>query len=254
MKVLIIEDEHFAAERLRNLLAGTGRAVDVLAVVDSVKSAVKWFKDNPSPDLIFLDIQLADGLSFSIFEQIKLSAPVIFTTAFDEYAIQAFEVHSVDYLLKPVDPKKLQAALQKYDELKKFYQQPAITEMLSSLREGISNPKTFKSRLLINKSDSLLSLPVEQIAYILAQDKGLSVFTLDGGKHALQDSLDHLEELFDPAKFFRVNRQCLLALPSIVKVHHYFNYKLKIDTQPSFPGELIVSKMRVQEFRDWLDR
>lgn len=116
------------------------------------------------------------------------------------------------------------------------------------------NQKTFKSRLLINLSDSLLSLPVEQVAYITTQDKSLAVFTREGKKYTLQDSLDHLEEVLDPMIFFRVNRQCLLALSAITKVHHYFNYKLKIDTLPTFPGELVVSKLRVQDFKDWLDR
>lgn len=132
MKILIIEDEHFAAERLQSLLAEAVESFEISGILDSVKASVKWFREQPAPDLVFLDIQLADGISFAIFEQVKVQAPVIFTTAFDEYAIQAFEVHSVDYLLKPVDPGKLRNALKKFNELKEIFQKPDLTDLFLS--------------------------------------------------------------------------------------------------------------------------
>jgi DNA-binding LytR/AlgR family response regulator len=253
MRVLLIEDEFFAAERLKKLLFETGKDIEVVAVLDSIKSSVKWLREHPLPDLLFLDIQLADGLSFSIFEQVKIQLPVIFTTAFDEYAIRAFELHSIDYLLKPIDPLKLQAALDKFNELSSYYKQTDMAQFFKILREDFSSPKVYKSRFMVNKADTLVTIPIDQVAFFFAEDKTVVLYSKEGNTHVLHDTLDRLEELVDPAVFFRVNRQCLLGISAISKVHHYFNYKLKIETKPAAPVEVIVSKLKVQQFKEWLN-
>lgn len=178
MKILIIEDEILAAQRLQNLLQQINSEYIVIEVFDSVKTAVLWFKQNPPPDLILLDIQLADGLSFSIFEQIAVSAPVIFITAFDEFAIKAFELNSIDYLLKPVEIQRLKTAIQKFESIKKYFSQQELQEKIFYVLQNINTAsKAYKSKFLVNKGENLFSLNIAQVAYFKAEDKTVALFT-----------------------------------------------------------------------------
>lgn len=255
MKILIIEDEILAAQRLQNLLQQINPEHHIIDVLDSVKAAVLWFKQHPSPDLILLDIQLADGLSFSIFEQVPVNAPVIFITAFDEYAIKSFELNSIDYLLKPVEQQRLQTAIQKFESIKKYFSQQELQEKIFSVLQNINSiPKSYKSKFLVNKGENLFSLNTTQIAYFKAEDKTVALFTLQNERFFINFSLEQVEEQLNPEHFFRINRQYIIALHAIQKIQQHFNYKLKVFIEPTPEEDLFVSKQKTTEFKNWLNQ
>lgn len=249
MQVLIIEDEKPAARHLSSLLRQLRPQIAVLDVLDSVKGAVGWLQTFPQPELLFVDIQLADGLSFDIFSKLKQSPPVIFTTAYDHYALQAFKLNSVDYLLKPIDRTELQQALSKFEQSRS----PFNMELLEQLRQSIHQPK-FKERFLIKLGQQLHYLPVTEIRYFYSEDGLVRLVQQDGKKHQVDYTLDQLENLLSPDYFYRINRKFIIHLEAIHKIHLYFNSRLKLELHPSSEDEVIVSRDRVTNFKNWLDR
>ncbi len=254
MKILIIEDEQPAAERLIKILKGIDSSISIEGPIDSITSAVDYLRKQKDLELIFLDIQLADGKCFNIFDQVKVEVPVIFVTAYDEYAIRAFELNSIDYLLKPVNSEKLEKSFEKFKKLKTiFYSKDH--EVLKDLFKEINtnNAKVFKNRFLVNKGENLISIGVEDVAWFVAQDRFVFMVTRDNKRYIVNFNLDQLEKKLDPKDFFRINRQIICSLRSIKKVHSFFNYKLKLELYPSVNEETTVSKNRVSDFKQWLD-
>jgi DNA-binding LytR/AlgR family response regulator len=251
--VLIVEDEPEAARRLEILINQIIPQATILAKVDSVRKSVQWISENPSPDLIFMDIQLADGLSFQIFEQCTVRSPVIFTTAYDAYALRAFKVNSIDYILKPVDKSDLEAALLKLDRLTQPKQ--SSNELLISIGEAVRNlTRQYKTRFVIKVGEHLKSVEVSDISYFFSLEKTTFARIADGRKHIIDFSLEQLEDLLNPNEFFRINRKYIVTAGSIQDMITYTNSRLKLLLKGSDDGHIIVSRERVQEFKDWLDR
>jgi len=254
MKVLIIEDEHLTAERIRSLLTTIDPEIQVLGLMDSVKKAVRWFEEEGNPDLVFMDIQLADGISFDIFDRVRVEAPVVFITAYQEYAIRAFKVNSVDYLLKPIVQKDLEAALDKY---RKIYHQneqvPEInSDLLDRIRQMISKP--YKSRFLVKVGDRIKSVDVEQILYFYSQQKGTFAHTEEGRNYAVDYTLDKLGEVLDPSLFHRINRQYISSHRAIEELLSLSGSKLKVRLLNSNDEQIYVSRDRLGTFKKWLDQ
>ena len=253
MTVLIIEDEPLAAQRLENLVKGLEPTAVVLDKLDTVKRAVAWLEENSPPDLIFMDIQLADGISFMIFDQVSVKSPVIFTTAYDAYALKAFKVNSIDYILKPVDKEELGAALTKFRSLVR--NEPDTRDMLANLSQTIQGLiKKHKTRFVIKVGEHLRTVEVDTILYFYSQDKTTFCCTTDNRSHILDYTLEQVEELLDPARFFRISRKYLVAAPAIQDIISYTNSRLRLVLKASQDNDIIVARERVQEFKDWLDR
>jgi DNA-binding LytR/AlgR family response regulator len=252
MKVLIIEDEPQAVERLAILVKGLQPDVQICATLDSVKRSVEWILKNPAVDLIFMDIQLADGLSFEIFDKVEVKAPVIFTTAYNEYALKAFKVNSIDYILKPVDKGELEAAFRKYQTLTR---QPPSDKMMESIGYAIQMlAKKYKERFVIKVGEHLKSVEVSEILFFFSLEKTTFAQTKDGRKHILDFTLDQLDGLRDPARYFRINRKYIVSTDSIQDMISYTNSRLKLILKTSDDADVIVARERVQEFKEWLDR
>ncbi|MEQ9413385.1 MAG: LytTR family DNA-binding domain-containing protein [Cyclobacteriaceae bacterium] len=253
MKVLIIEDEPLAAARLKKLLIGINSSIEVLHILDTVKASVKWFSDNENPQVVFMDIQLADGLSFEIFEKTKVNAPVIFTTAYDEYALKAFKVNSIDYILKPIDEESLKVAFQKYETLtSSASSQETLLERVGVAMQMLT--KKYKERFVTKVGEHLRFIDVEEVLYFFSADKVTFCLTKDNRKHILDFTLDQLDELVDPSKFCRVNRKYIIGINGIIDVISHTNSRLKLVLRASDDNDVIVARERVQSFKDWLDR
>ncbi len=252
MRTLIIEDERPAALRLSKLIKNCTPRAEIIEVIDSVEAAVKWLDTFEHPDLIFMDIQLADGLSFDIFQQTKITAPVIFTTAYDQYTLKAFKVNSVDYLLKPIDNEELVSAMAKFEkvfEKPQTYDQSVITQLLQNIQQ-----KKYKERFLVKTGQQFSYIPIGNIAYFYSEDKIVCAQNNNGKRHILDYTLDQLEGCIDPDSFFRINRKFITKLSSIKKINTYFNSRLKLELQPVPASEVIVSRERVGNFKNWLDK
>ena len=253
MNVVIIEDEHLTAERIATLLRQIDPGMEVISIIDSVKQSVEWFRSNQKPDLVFMDIQLADGLSFDIFDKVKIEAPVIFITAFQEYAIKAFKVNSVDYLLKPVSKKDLHAALAKY---RRYFNNeltiPSIGgDLLQNIRDMISRP--FKSRFMVRVGDHIKTVEVENILYFYSLQKGTYLHASDKHNYVIDYTLGGLEELLDPLIFHRINRRYLITHKAINDVVTHSSSKLKVKLLHSDDEEIYISRERIASFKEWLD-
>ena len=253
IRVLILEDEQPAAENMIRLLQACGRDIRVDAVLDSVKNAVEWLKSNPRPDLIFMDIQVADGLCFDIFSQVKVTSPVIFTTAYQEYAIWAFKVNSVDYLLKPIDFKELMQAMEKYERLFRGSQEvPVIQDsLIEQVRKMIEKPG--KNRFLIRVGEHLKTISSGEICLFVSQDKITSAITCDSRTYVVDYSLDHLMEIIDTGQFFRISRKAVVSRDAISDIIIYSKSQLKIKLKVRYDEPLIVSREKVNLFKSWLD-
>ena len=252
MKVLIVEDETPAANRLAKMLQQCGDGVDIVNKVDSVEAAVKYFSTAPELDLVFMDIQLADGLSFDIFEQVTVKTPVIFTTAFDQYTLKAFKVNSIDYLLKPIDEKELLQALEKFNGLHKKQPVDFSGKMLQLMQE--LNVVKYKERLLIKRGQQLSYLKTEKTAYCYADGKLCFAVDFDGKKYLLENNLSQLEEQLEPGTFYRINRHLLINIEAVKKVHTWLGGRLKVEIVPVTTAETVVSRERVNGFKEWLGR
>jgi DNA-binding LytR/AlgR family response regulator len=251
MDVLIIEDEELAAERLQEMLLSIDGGINVLAKLPSVKESVRWLMQN-SADLIFLDIQLSDGSAFNIFDQIDVQEPVIFTTAYDQYAIKAFEVNSIAYLLKPIRTRDLENSLEKYHSMESAFR--IDVEKLMSTYLG--NQKNYKSRFLIRIGDIYKKVQARDIAYFYAMEKSVFFKTHDGKTLPIEYSLDALEEVLDPDFFFRINRAYLVNIAAIKNMEAWSRGRIKLALEPEVKSEAytIVSIARSAEFKDWMDQ
>ena len=249
MKVLIIEDEAIAYRNLERMLQKSPFDIEIIGWKQSVEKAKKWLATSPSLDLIFLDIQLGDGLSFSIFEEQTIDCPIIFTTAFDNYALQAFEFNSIDYLLKPFSQQKLNAALTKLS--KRISSNTLSQKQLLLLMQQIQDKPKFKDRFHVKKGSQLFVIKTTDIAWIYRDDY-VFIMTKNKRKHLIDYSLDQLIDLLDPASFYRLNRQFIVHLDAIERIDTFFNYKLKISLQPAAPIDVFVAKDRAKAFKDWL--
>jgi two-component system, LytTR family, response regulator len=254
MNVVILEDEHLTAERIITLLRKIDQEIRVLAVIDSVRRSAEWFRSNPKPDLVFMDIQLADGLSFDIFSMVPVEAPVIFITAFQEYAIRAFKVNSVDYLLKPVSEEDLRAALAKY---RRYHNQelsvPLIGgELLRNIREMIGKP--LKSRFMVRVGEHIRTVDVEHVLYFFSLQKGTYLHSDDQRNYAIDYTLGGLEEILDPTIFHRINRRYLISHRAIRDLLTLSSSKIKVSLVDSDEDDIYVSRDRMSSFKDWLDR
>lgn len=250
MKAIIIEDEKLSAEHLETLLKKIDPKIEVIARFDSIKKSVEEFNKGLSADLLFVDIHLADGLSFDIFSQTKISAPIIFTTAFDEYAIKAFKVNSIDYLLKPVGIDDLKNALEKFKHINSD-RQTTIIENISQAYQNLN--KQYKNRFMVKIGDTISSIKNEDIAYFISEDG--AVLLISGSKRYVIDyTLDTLESMLSPDSFFRINRKVIMNIGAIKKVSSYFNSRLKISSDGLSDEEGIVSRERVNDFKQWLDK
>jgi two-component system, LytTR family, response regulator LytT len=250
MKILILEDEPLAARRIESLVKSLEPAAEILAKLESVRSAVKWLNEHPQPDLILMDIQLADGLSFEIFQQADVSAPIIFTTAYDEYAIRAFKVNSVDYLLKPVEKDELEAALDKWKVQKGSASQDQIGKALDAL---LSQKTDWKTRFLLKAGARFDIVETNDVAYLYAEDKVVFLVTKDQKKYYVDETLDELEQKLNPKSFFRINRKYLTQLPAIERIEPHFNGRLKIKLRHRDDDDVYVSREKAEVFKKWLD-
>ncbi len=252
MKILIVEDEPLAAAQLAAHISALRPDSQLLAVCDTVKSTVEWLQNNESPDIAFFDIQLGDGLSFEIFDLIEFSQPVIFCTAFDQYAIQAFKVNSIDYLLKPVDRFDLEKALIKFDQLS----QPKTSNITPQILDEIVlnlKKKKYKERFLVKVGSHLRVVEKNDILYFYSFQKGTYVKLADGKDYLLDYSLEVVEEMIDPSVFFRINRKYLVALKSITDVVSYSNSRLKLKVSYSNKDDFLVAREKVKAFKSWLE-
>ncbi len=250
-KALIIEDELPAATRLTKLIHEADSEIEIIETLDSVESAIKWFKNNQHPDLLFLDIQLGDGLSFEIFNHVNVESFVIFTTAYDEYAIKAFELNSIDYLLKPIDSEKLKYSIEKFNRLKSRSEPININSIIDTIQ---LSKKEFKKRFVVNIGSKLKSIETSDIVYFYVMEKGAYFFTNDGRNYPIDFSLDKLESLLNPDDFFRINRQAIINYKYINKISIFSKSRIKLETLPANEVELLVSSNKSHHFRLWLDK
>lgn len=251
MKTIIIEDEEYAARRLENMILKCNPSITIAVTLQSVKDAVAWLRSNPHPDLIFLDIQLDDDLSFSIFDQVEVASKIIFTTAFDEYAIRAFKFMSIDYLLKPIEQPELNAAIAKYESWSSENRSFIDTRELRSLIQG--NTQRFRERFSVSSGDKINVINVVDIAYFYSVDGVTILVTPSKNQYTVNLSLDALKEQLDPRNFFRVNRQYIVNIKAISKVHIYPKSQLKLEMVPPVQDDLFVSVNKVTEFKQWMD-
>lgn len=249
MKALIIEDEKAAVRNLKALLDEVAPRTEIVAVLDSVTECVMWFGANPAPDVVFMDIHLADGSSFEIFEHVQITCPIIFTTAYDEYALKAFKVNSISYLLKPIGAADLQQALEKLHTL---HAASDAEKSLGMLIRSLQKRESYKTHFLIpHKGDKLLPLAVEQVQYFYIADGTTKAVVSDRESYVLPHTLDELTESLDPARFFRANRQYLISRSAVRDLDLWFNNRLAINLKIPTDDKILVSKLRVNEFKTW---
>lgn len=250
MKTLIVEDEVLAAQALRKLLGEVSPEAEVMGVIETIEESIEWLENNDMPDLIFMDIHLADGSSFSIFEKIDVTCPVIFTTAYDEYALKAFEVNSIDYLLKPINKKDLERAMGKYCSL--VLSSPQANGRFDDLLKQLGcTQKKYRNYFLIPDRDKLIPLLSSNIAYIYIDTKTVKAVSLEGKSFYMNHPLDELMAQLDPAIFFRANRQFIISRHAVQDISIWFGSKLSVNLTVETPEKIIVSKARVSEFKNW---
>ena len=252
MKVLIVEDEPLSAEHLIRTLNKVDKSIQVIKTLDSISNTVKFLSQEFELDLIFLDIHIADGNSFEIFSKINIDVPIIFTTAFNEYAIKAFKLNSIDYLLKPIGFDDLNNAIAKYHKLKSSNQKTFHTEKIENAISILT--KNYKSRFLVKLGETISSIKIEDISFFIAEDGITLLVNNEGKRYPVDYSMDALEALISPDIFFRINRNVLVNINKIQQVHTYFNSRLKLAIKNLHEEESIVSRERVNDFKLWLDR
>jgi DNA-binding LytR/AlgR family response regulator len=251
MNILIIEDEPRTASDLARTLKQIDPSIEVTGILDSVSSSVRYFSSNPMPGLIYMDIQLSDGLSFDIFQQVKITCPVIFCTAYDEYAINAFKLNGVDFILKPFDIHAIRKSVEKIALLKAHFQKESqYTELLSSFLSSLK-PQA-KSCFLVNHKGKLIPIATADIAYFYIADELVFIFTFGSQRYIIDHSLEELEKLVDSTRFYRANRQFLISFDAIKEIEPYFNRKLVVKLRVACSEQILVGKLKVTEFRAWL--
>lgn len=251
MKAVIIEDEHIASRRLAQLVAELAPEIEIVGQLTSVENGLNWFNDNPLPQLIFLDIQLNDGYGFDILDQLQEHPPVIFTTAYNEYAIRGFKYNGLDYLLKPIDKNDLRVALSKFRKTND-HSPPAWGEQnLEHIRNLFR--KEYKHRFMVKVGNQFKSFNVEDIAYFKSNEGLIFLHAFTGKAYPVEYSLDQLEEILNPVQFFRINRKYMVSVRSVEEIHTYFNSRLLLKILPKSEEQLIVSRERTTKFKKWLD-
>jgi two-component system response regulator LytT len=259
MKVLIIEDEDLAVKKLKKTLQSVDQDVTIVGEADSISASVDWLENNPSPDLILMDIELADGQSFEIFNHTKVKSPVIFITSYDEYALKAFKVNSIDYLLKPVQKEDLQVSLDKFRQMRSLYQQASekkeidLDLIVKELQQKLQT-KDYRKRFLVKLGQKLVSVDIDHIAYFFS-DGRLNFFkTRDNKKYVVDYTMDELADMLDPDKYFRISRSFYISVESVDQIHDYFGNRLLLHLKPETDKEAIVSREKVGEFKTWLGK
>ncbi|SOC79611.1 two component transcriptional regulator, LytTR family [Salinimicrobium sediminis] len=254
MRTVIIEDEAFAADALENQILQLRPNAQILEKLESVEESVKWLKTHEQPDVLFCDIHLSDGSSFEIFKQVDLQSPVIFTTAFDEFAIEAFKVNSVDYLLKPIKKDALERSIKKHESLQQGNMQQELENIRNLLRNGPLKPSVAKkSRFMVKSGQSIKVIQQEEIAFFLAEEGIVLLVNFDKQRFVIDYTLDQLEEKLDPEKFFRANRQLIVSINAVARAEPYFKGRLLLQTEPSAPGDQVISSNKASAFKKWLD-
>jgi two-component system, LytTR family, response regulator LytT len=253
MKTIIIEDEKPAARLLQRKLEKLNIQVDIM--LHSVEESIEWFSKNEHPDLIFLDIQLSDGLSFEIFDKIAIKSAVIFTTAYDEYALRAFKLNSIDYLLKPIDEDELEIAISKFKNQFQKSENTTVNLDFEQIKRMLQNPfeKSFKTRFTVKIGQHLKVITNDEIECFFSENKGTYIHTIDNRNYLIDGTLEVLENELDPKNFFRVSRKFIVPLKSIKEIVLYSNSRLKVILPTYKEDEVIVSREKVQEFKTWID-
>lgn len=260
MKILIVEDEELAVKKLQKTLSEVDPDATVVGVAESIETTVDWLQNNPTPDLILMDIELADGQSFEIFSRVEVKSPVVFTTSYDEYALKAFKVNSVDYLLKPIQKDELESALNKYRQIKGLYTTATSTPgdfnidtLVKELQQKLQL-KEFRKRFLVKHAQKLVSIEVDEIAYFFS-DGRLNFFkTYDNRKFVVDYTMDELEVMLDPEKYFRISRSFYISVESVDQIHDYFGNRLLLHLKPSVDKEALVSREKVSDFKKWMGK
>ena len=254
MNILIIEDEIRASQQLKAMLQKNFPEVKVLQILESVEDSVEWFNNNTSPDLILMDIQLADGLSFEIFQKTKIEAPVIFTTAYDQYSIKAFKVNSIDYLLKPIQEDDLNNALNKY---KKLYQKESTTNISPSTIEQLLqnlSPEKSRKRFMVKEGNSMTFIQIDAVSHFYSEDGISFLVTHEGKRYIVDQTLDSIGKEININDFFQINRGQIVNIAAVEKIHPYFNHRLKLDVKGNSKLDFIVSRNRASEFKGWVNQ
>lgn len=257
MKILIVEDEELAVKKLVKTLNGVESSAEIIGITDSIKSTVEWLQENPQPDLILMDIELADGQSFEIFNLTEVKSPVVFTTSYDEYALKAFKVNSIDYLLKPVQKEDLEKALNKFRNLSAKQQDDSngtsLEKIVKELQQKLQ-PKEYRKRFLVKNGQKLVSIEVDDIRYFFS-DGRLNFFkTADNKKFVVDYTMDELEDMLDPEKYFRTSRSFYVSINSIDKIEDYFGNRLILQLKPLVDKEALVSREKVSDFKKWMGK
>jgi two-component system, LytTR family, response regulator LytT len=257
MRILIVEDEDLAVKKIRKTLGDVDANADVVGVTDSIFATVSWLQNNPAPDLILMDIELSDGQSFEIFSRVPVKSAVVFTTSYDEYALKAFKVNSIDYLLKPIQKEDLEAALNKYRQMKTMYAGNGHNELnmdalVKELQQKLQ-PKEFRKRFLVKHCQKLVSIEMDEIAYFFS-DGRLNFFkTYDNRKFVVDYTMDELEDMLDPERYFRISRSFYVSVNSIDQIHDYFGNRLLLNLKPAVDKESIVRE-KVTDFKKWMGK
>ena len=248
MKLLIIEDETAAAQNLRSILKSVTPEAEVVDVIDTVVDSVEWFENNPMPDLVFMDIQLSDGESFKIFDKVKITCPVVFTTDYDQYALKAFEVNSIDYLLKPINEQGVRRAVDKWRNLTGV-DRSNYTARVDTM---VAEQKTLRQSFLVRFRDKLIPLGQEDIAYCYTSEEKVFAYGYNGERYPMEYTLEALQGMLSPTKFYRANRQFIIARDAVADISVWFGSRLSVNLKMETPEKIIVSKARVPEFKQWL--
>ncbi|MFN8700365.1 MAG: LytR/AlgR family response regulator transcription factor [Flavobacteriales bacterium] len=252
IRYLVVEDEQPAARRLIRMIGEMRPDWTLAAQADSIEDAAALLTQHPAPDLAFLDIQLADGLSFDIFQRIDVPCPVVFTTAYDHYAIKAFRVNGLDYLLKPVEPEGLMQSIQRFEESRK---KPVHSDDLRELIASISRDRRdYRRRFLVKTAGRLAFIPVQDIAYAFSDDGSAFIVTRKNERYLVESTLEEMEGELSPDQFFRINRGLIVSMDAIVKIEPHFSNRLMLQLNPAFDNDVFVSRQRAAEFKSWLDQ
>lgn len=252
MKIIIIEDELRTANELKSIIESVDNDVKIVAILTSVAAAITWLKDNPAPELIFSDIQLGDGLSFEVFKEVPTDAPIIFCTAYDQYAIQAFESNSIDYLLKPIEETMVEKSLRKYKRIKDLYADPSvykknISKVLKQMDTG------YRQSMLVYYRERMIPVKVIDICFVYAANGVVMLHTLDNRSYVIPHTIDQMELMLNPEMFFKTNRQFIVNRNGIGSIEHYFNRRLALKLQIETPVKIVVSRLRSPDFLYWVE-
>lgn len=254
MEILIIEDEQPGAEKLIRLLKSIDPSIQIVGNTRSIKSSVEWLLQHKHPDIILLDIELTDGQSFEIFNHVTIKSMVIFTTSYDEYALQAFKVNSVDYLLKPIKKEELKNALNKYQQWKLSFSSSIlnIEHLINGLKQ--QQTKSWRTRFLVKMGQKLVSVETSDIAYFYADGRLTYFLTWNKQKHIVDYTIEELEEMLDPKQFYRANRAFIIHIKSVSQIHNYFSGKLKLEMLPATDKEVLISREKASDFKEWMGK